>query len=134
MPKRKPLTRAAVMAAQLPEMWLPVSELGGDVLLRAMSLDDILEVMNKIGDDNGAFGKALIARMLIDPDTNAPMFTEDELNVIGERNGTAMLRIITEARKFIGLTSDVPKVPDSASSATDSTATDSNSPSDSEKS
>ncbi len=126
MAETKALSRADVLNARKPEKWLDVPELGGRVLLRPLSLDKFLAVMDKAGEANGEFGKRLVAEMLIDPETDAPMFSADEIQLIGELHDAPVLRIINAAKQMLGLTADVPKAPASGSSATDSTATASN--------
>lgn len=123
MDEPKALTRADILSSRRTERWVDVPEWGGKVLLRALSLDKFLDVMNVAGDENGAFGKRMVAGMLIDPETDAPMFSESEIALIGEQHDAPMLRIINAAKAMLGLTSDVPKAPDSGLSVTDSTAT-----------
>ena len=79
--------------------------------------------MNTAGEANGEFGKRLVAEMLIDPETDAPMFSEAEIQTIGEQHDAPMLRIINAAKAMLGLNVDVPKAPDVKSSETDSTVT-----------
>ncbi len=122
MDEPKALSRADILGAKRPERWVDVPELGGKVLLRALSLNKFMDVMAIAGSGDGEFGKRMLAEMVIDPTTNEPMFSADEIALIGEQQDAPMLRLINEAKQLLGLNFSVPKASDSASSATDSIA------------
>lgn len=120
--KRKKLTRAGFEAARdLREEWVHVKELDGDVLLRAISMEALFEIREKNAgaeEDDQEFGMLLVSRCLIDPDTNEPMFSFDEIGNIKKKSIGAVMQLIDAVNDINGLSEEAKKVADAALSRT----------------
>lgn len=122
--KRKKLTRArfnAVALKDLCEKWLYVEEWDSEVLLRAVSMDTLFDIRERNAGaekDDKEFGMLLLSKCLIDPDTDMPMFSFDEIDTLKERSVGAIVQLINAVNEINGLSEEVKKVTDAASSQT----------------
>ncbi len=120
--KQNRLSRAAFEAAKdLREEWVHIKELGGDVLLRAISMEALFEIREKNAraeEDDQEFGMLLVSRCLIDPDTNEPMFSFGEIGNIKRKSIGAVMQLIDAVNDINGLSEEAKKVADAALSRT----------------
>ena len=98
-----------------PVETVPVPEWGGEVLVQGCNgrgRDEYfasMTVMTKGGQQamnaENATAK-LVARCIIDPDTREPMFTQQDVHLLGEKSGQALNRVFEAAQRLSGLTEE----------------------------
>lgn len=118
--KRKKLTRARFDKVQdFHENWVYVEEWDSDVLLRSLSLEAFEEVQQQEGSDEltpQELGMLLISKCLIDPDTNSPMFSQDEVGILKKKSIGAIIQLIGAVNEVNGISELEKKDSDAVSS------------------
>lgn len=93
----------------------PVPEWGGTVRVRALTGKerDAFEASNRQIRDDGTIvylpdnqRAKLVARSLIDPETGARLFTDQQINALGEKNAAVLNRLYEVAATLSGLAPD----------------------------
>ena len=97
------LFRAQLKAISLPKETVEVSELGGEVIVRAMTLSERLELFSGVTDGNRfAHIPRLLACSVIDPDGKA-LLSESDWEMFGGQHMTASLKLFDAVRRLSGL-------------------------------
>lgn len=115
------LTRVAIeKAAELRTKLVDVPEWGGEALLRELTgtQRDAYEA-SIVGSKSVREGKRstqeynlynirarLVSLCLIDPDTMQPMYSEHEVNILGNKSAAVLDRLFSEAQKLSGITDE----------------------------
>jgi hypothetical protein len=109
------LTKEQILArkGELPRETLPVPELGGDVIVRALSAkerDDyeassLRRKGNRFEQNLANVRARLVVRAVLNED-GSRMFTDDDADSLGEIIGSAIDRIYDKAAKLSGITKD----------------------------
>lgn len=98
------LTRDQVKLASLPKEAIEVAELGGEVIVRGMTLSDRLELFSGINETGRRFVQIprLLARSVVDPSGN-PLLTEEEWEAFGGIHLEASMKLFDAVRRVSGL-------------------------------
>lgn len=98
------LTREQLKLATLPKEAVEVAELGGEVIVRGMTLSDRLELFSGINETGKRFVQIprLLARSVIDPKGN-PLLSEEEWEAFGGMHLEASLKLFDVVRRMSGL-------------------------------
>lgn len=108
------LSRQAILDARPPTETVAVPEWGGDVIVRALSVNDA----NKFGDiqKETAMG-ALIVASVVD-EAGQPVFTEADIPALQEKSFAALKRVQDAVLRVSGMDQASPKDSGNSSSAT----------------
>lgn len=115
----------------------PVPEWGGTVRIRALTGKerDAFEASNREFRDDGTVvylpdnqRAKLVARSLVDPETGARLFTDQQINALGEKNAAVLNRLYEAAAKLSGLAADSDEEAEGNSEAAPSGGSGSTSP------
>lgn len=104
---RKKLTRARFDSRKdFRQKWVYIEEWDSDVLLRSLSMGAFEDVQKQEEKDSltpQEVGMLLITKCLIDPETDVPMFSSDDVALLKEKSIGVLVQLINAVNDVNGL-------------------------------
>lgn len=97
------LTREEILAADIPEREVEVSEWGGSVLVRGMSAGERLRIMEQITDDSDEIDLQEAQLMAMIHGVVDPEFSRDDIEVLNNLSSAAIDKITTAYLELSGV-------------------------------
>lgn len=102
------LTRDAILAARdMPGEVVPVPEWGGDIYVRSLTGQDVLDMANRHGTKDGDF--PLLVYAIVDEQTGERLLAIEDVAALQRKAMGPVMRVLSVIKRLSGLDGEAPK-------------------------